>query len=219
MERVHHHGPFRIVELRRAQAYTTRTGRVIRPTADSAAWESVTEQILASTKQGACQDPRRAAGVVNTYVEFDALPQADVILYTLTPNGRLAGFVLGKWRPDHAGHEALYIIVVCALPVKKGGVPGAGKALIHQALAVGRQSMHTHVSLHALPHVEGYYKRIGFKYPGEKREGTNINGYYMEKPLANMVNWRENTQLAPTTPNMGMQLRPRRKRLPSKALR
>jgi len=108
------------------------------------------------------------------YVRDVAIKKADVIILA---DG---GFLLAELKNTN-----MYISVVCA------NKPGVGKAMILRTLQIGREHGMTHTSLHALPSVLKYYPRFGFSFPGGKKEGSDIDGYYMHKNLSNTLNWRQ----------------------------
>lgn len=156
-------------------------------------WRSASSLVIKAAKNEICSTPH--GKVRHQYVELDALPVADFIVYKQYPDGRVTGFLLGQYKANK-----VYIIVVCAQE------KGLGKILVHETLRIGRSLGHTHVSLHALPHVTGYYPRFGFYFPDGHQVGSNVDGYYMEKNLSNTINWFE------TAPKRSVRRSPRQKR-------
>lgn len=141
-----------------------------------AAWRRISALVVLAAKNGVCKS---SGGYVDAaYIEKNLI-NMDVILYKRREGGGLGGFLLGQYQGGR-----VYIAVVCS------NEPGAGKALIQEALTLGRAKGFQRAGLHALPHVTEYYPRFGFRFPEGERVGDNVDGYYMEKNLSNTVNWR-----------------------------
>lgn len=153
-------------------------------TGSRASWRQASSLIIKAARNELCSTPH--GKVRHQYVQDDALPASDFILYKQTPDGQVSGFLLGQYKGSK-----VYVIVVCS---KERGL---GKTLIHETLRIGRSQGHTHAGLHALPHVTGYYPRFGFSFPDGRKVGSDIDGYYMEKNLSNTVNWFESPADAP----------------------
>jgi len=102
------------------------------------------------------------------------------------------GFLLAEFRSSveailRKDSDSLLIYIVCA------NKPGIGRAMMLRAIDIGRMQGVKHVVLHALPQVVKYYERFGFvtlrNSKGEKN-GNNLRGYFMKKPVNNLVNWK-----------------------------
>jgi predicted GNAT family N-acyltransferase len=140
-------------------------------------WSSTEEEVIAHGFL--CTS--KAGSVDYTYVK-NAVSKADIIMkyYNLVPSRRrmrreLVGFLLLQQKKG----ERWYIDVVCS---QDGS--GAGKKLVQHVINTGRQAGRSFIDLRALPHVESYYKRFGFRYPAEVRRGSTIDGSRMQKNLA-----------------------------------
>lgn len=121
-----------------------------------------------------------AGAVSSTYVK-KAVSNADIIMkyYNLVPRRSMRRELVGFLLLQQKKGERWYIDVVCA---QDGS--GAGKKLVQHVINTGRRAGRSFINLRALPHVEGYYKRFGFRYPAEVRKGSTIDGSRMQKNLA-----------------------------------
>lgn len=146
-----------------------------RPRRMTEEWKEAEHTVVLLAENGVCKGPKDN-GVRPGYVRDEALRKADYILLAR------GGFLLAESRTSTNQH--IYISVVC------GNRPGVGKALITRALQLGREYGMRYSSLHALPSVLEYYPRFGFQLPGGEKKGDDTDGYFMQKNLRNLVNWR-----------------------------
>lgn len=151
-------------------------------------WRSASAAVIRAAKNEICTTPH--GKVRHQYIEQDALPDADFIMYKQDRDRHVTGFLIGKYKASK-----VHIIVVCSKE------KGLGKRLILETFLLGRASERiTHVSLDALPHTTGYYPRFGFHFPDGRKVGSNTDGYYMEKDLSNTVNWNPSVTPVPSQP-------------------
>lgn len=104
-------------------------------------------------------------GAINMSYIKDAMKDATyVVAATSSTSPRILGFALVKVRP-----QSLYISVVCSKS-------NQGKALMEQVAALARVLRKGKVTLEALPSVEGFYSRLGFKVTAHPKKSKKYNG-------------------------------------------
>ena len=115
-----------------------------------------------------------------------ALQRATHIIIATTPGvklrtGKSATKILGFALLD-SRKATIYIDVVCSSKRK-------GRAIIQRAESFGKSLQKSRVDLSALPHVVGYYKKLGYVEKTNAcsvrskitRKGSAVNGYRMTK--------------------------------------
>ncbi|MEK6884952.1 MAG: GNAT family N-acetyltransferase, partial [Nanoarchaeota archaeon] len=105
--------------------------------------------------------------VLQTYIEGDALPLVDVVIGAFLQPSQLQGFVLIQIK-----RKELFIDVICA--------KGIGKVLIEETIKYAYSKKKKLITLHALPYVINYYRKLGFKLnrPGKCGDEKHIEEDY-----------------------------------------
>jgi hypothetical protein len=95
----------------------------------------------------------------------NALAEATyIVAATSSTSPRILGFAAVKARPN-----TLYVSVVCSKS-------NQGKAIMEQVAALARVLGKRAVTLEALPRVEGFYSRLGFKATASPKKSKKYNG-------------------------------------------
>lgn len=158
-------------------------------------WDPEWHRVQRYIQEAAYTCQTKQGGVLPEYVRLIS-KDADFIVYKMSDRfpDTVSGFLAGEFK--HYKNQ-VYIRVVCA------NERGIGKHLVQKALQIGRGLGLKRAGLHALPHVTMYYPRFGFRFPPNGRvRGSRQNGYYMEKNLSNLVNWKNVSMNVGTPPQI-----------------